>query len=172
APRGTPVCLHLRRLRSAVGAWLPPLLRRHQFRRQSHVLNRLRNRRRAVEPRGSDSLNESNYRFRPHRSTQTPVTVLLELSGRDDGRSLCVTNTWSTKTSPRSSLSLDEDVVAGCAVEDILARTANQDVVASSANQAIVALAADQDIVAIAAVLGELNSAGLETGRLNDIVTG
>src|SRR5262249_30734443 len=70
------------------------------------------------------------------------------------------------------SLSLNKDVIAGRAVENILAQAANQNIVANSTDENVIALAADQDIVALAAVLGELDSAGLQTGRVDDIVAG
>ena len=56
---------------------------------------------------------------------------------------------WSPR---RSGSILDQDVVAGPAVEDVLTRPADQDVVAGAADQRVVAGAADQDVVAVAAV--------------------
>ena len=53
---------------------------------------------------------------------------------------------------------LDQDVVAGTAVEDVLARPADQDVVAVAADERVVAVAADEDVVAVAAVDRERRS--------------
>ena len=61
------------------------------------------------------------------------------------------------KDSSPSSLSLNDDVIAGRAVEDIQARTANQHIVSSSAIENVVALAADQDIVTVPSVRYQLN---------------
>ena len=47
---------------------------------------------------------------------------------------------------------LDDDVVAGSAVEDVLPAAADQHVVAGTAVQRVVAGAADQDVVAVAAI--------------------
>ena len=59
---------------------------------------------------------------------------------------------------------LDDDVVAGPAVEDVLPAAADQHVVAGAAVQRVVAGAADQDVVAVAAVGGELDAA-VQPGR-------
>src|SRR6266511_1288936 len=65
---------------------------------------------------------------------------------------------------------LDDDVVAGAAVEDVLAVAADQHVVAVAATESVVAGAADQDVVAVAAVGGELNGVCPEPLRCDDVV--
>ena len=49
---------------------------------------------------------------------------------------------------------------------------ADEHVVAGTPEQHVVAVAADEDVVAVAAVLGELDRAGSEAGRLDDVVAG
>ena len=53
---------------------------------------------------------------------------------------------------------VDDDVVAGTAVEHVLPAAADQDVVSGTTGQDVVAGAADQDVVAVAAIGGELHA--------------
>ena len=60
---------------------------------------------------------------------------------------------------------LDDDVVAGSAVEHVLPGAADQDVVAGTAGQGVIAGTADQDVIAVAAIGGE-QDAGRKSRRL------
>ena len=65
---------------------------------------------------------------------------------------------------------LDDDVVAGPAVEGVVAGAAEEHVVARAAEQRVVAVAADQDVVAVAAVEGEQHRAGGDAGGVDHVV--
>ena len=60
---------------------------------------------------------------------------------------------------------LNEDVVAGSAVEDVDPWAADQHVVACSAGEGVVAGAADQDVVAVAAIGGEQHAVSVRMPR-------
>ena len=62
---------------------------------------------------------------------------------------------------------VDDDVVAGAAVDDVVPRSADQDVVAGTAVQHVVAGAADEDVVAVAAVQRELDRVGRHAGGVD-----
>ena len=70
----------------------------------------------------------------------------------------------------RSGTLLDQDVVAGAAVEDVLPRPADQDVVAGAAEEDVVPRAADQDVVAVAAVRREQDRVGRQGRGVHDVV--
>ena len=79
--------------------------------------------------------------------------------------------TAAGEPSPRSVAhqGLDDDVVAGSAVEDVLPAIADQHVISGAAAQGVVAGAADQDVVAVAAIGGELHAAA-KPGRIDDVI--
>ena len=62
---------------------------------------------------------------------------------------------------------LDEDVVAGAAIEDVEPGAADEHVVSRIAAEGVIAVAADQNIVAVAAIGGKLDGARREPRRLD-----
>src|SRR5206468_12552850 len=64
---------------------------------------------------------------------------------------------------------LEEDVVAGAAVQEVLAVAAEEDVVAGAAEEGVGSGAADEHIVAVAAVLGEGDGGGVEAGGFDHV---
>src|SRR5437899_2878100 len=72
----------------------------------------------------------------------------------------------------RFGLILNQHVVSEAAVEGVEPGTAFEYVIAISAEQDVGPGTADQDVVAWPTVLGELDDPGLQTGSLDDVVTG
>ena len=69
----------------------------------------------------------------------------------------------------RERPALDDDIVAGAAVQDVQSAATDQHVVTRTARQRVVAGAADQDVVAVAAIGDELDAA-VQAGGRDDVV--
>jgi len=66
---------------------------------------------------------------------------------------------------------MNDDIVAGSAIEDVEPEAADEHVVSGAAVEDVVAIAADQDVVAVAAIGGELHGRP-EPGHLDDVIAG